>query len=94
MESIKNIVSQVVGDLTLRKPEKQIKIQRLWERIIGDKDNKHTMIIELKEGTLLVNVDAPARQYQFNLRKKKILDQLSEEIPDIKKIVFTIGKVQ
>ena len=94
MESIKDIIPQVIEQLTIRKPDDQNKIQRIWQNIIDAKMAQHSMLSDFSDGILTVAVDSSVRLYQMNLNKKKILEQLQDEIPDIKNIKFKIGKVQ
>ena len=94
MESIKDIIPQVIEQLTIRKPDDQNKIQRIWQNIIDAKMAQHSMLSDFSDGILTVAVDSSVRLYQMNLNKKKILEKLQDEIPDIKNIKFKIGKVQ
>jgi hypothetical protein len=95
MQEIKDIVSKVVAGIPGKTTvDKQEKISKAWERVLKNQGLTQAKISGLKEETLVVNVDSPARLYQFNLKKKKILDELSQEIPEIKKIYFKIGKTQ
>ena len=94
MEPIKEIIPQVIENISQKKPETQLKIQRIWQNTAGDKLGPHTSIAGLKDDTLYVHVDSPAYLFQMNLKKKKILEQLREEIPELKNINFKIGKVK
>lgn len=94
MDPIKDIVQQVISNISQRKPDAQHKIQRIWQSVIGEKLLKHTAIGGLKENTLIVHVDSPGCLFQMNLKKRKFLDQLKEEIPDLENINFKIGKVK
>ena len=94
MESIKDIIPQVIEQLTIRKPDDQNKIQRIWQNIIDAKMAQHSMLLDFSDGILTVAVDSSVRLYQMNLNKKRILEQLQDEIPDIKNIKFKIGKVK
>lgn len=94
MESIKDIIPQVIQELTLRKPDDQNKIQRIWQNIVDAQMARHSVLLDFSDGILTVAVDSPSWLYQMNLNKKKILGQLQEEIPDIKNVQFKIGKVK
>ena len=93
MEQIKDIVSQVVGNLSQRGPQQEEKLQRFWQSVMKGKAAKHTSIFGLKEGVLRISVDSPAWVFQLNLHKKKILKELQMCVSDIKDIRFKIGKV-
>ena len=93
MESIKDISPQVIEQLTVRKPDDQNKIQRIWQNVIGAQMAQHSALSDFSDGILTAVVDSSVRLYRMNLSKKKILEQLQDEIPDIKSIQFKIGKV-
>ena len=95
MDEMKDIVSKVFAKIPGSVgPQKQDDISRIWENILEEQKLSHAKITGLKDGILVVNVDSPARLYQFNLKKKKILDQMSRKVPEIQKIFFKIGKIQ
>ena len=94
MDPIKDIVHQVISNISQRKPDVQNKIQRIWQSVIGEKLLKHTSIGGLQENILIIHVDSPACLFQMNLKKRKFLDQMKEEIPDLENINFKIGKVK
>ena len=95
MEEMKDIVKKVVaaipGKTTI---DAQEHISKVWEKVLKHQGLTHAKISGLKETTLIVNVDSPARLYQFNLKKKKILEEINQETPEITKIYFKIGKTQ
>ncbi len=94
MESIKNVVQQVVHDMAEKKPNPENKIQRIWQGLLGGKVTKHTCIFGIKKNQVMVLVDSPAWLFQLNLEKRRILKEIQKEIPDISEIRFKIGKVK
>ena len=94
MEQIKEILSKVMTNISLGKPEIQNKIQKIWHAVFDEKTSKHTAIVGLQKGKLIVHVDSPAWLFQMNLQKRKILEKLKEEIPELSLIQFKIGKVK
>ena len=93
MDEIKDIVYKVFADIPGNSsPKQQEVISKAWEKVLKEQGLTRAKITGLKEGTLVVNIDSPARLYQFNLKKKKILEEMAREVPDIKKIYFKIGK--
>ena len=94
MQEIKDIVNKVFAGIPgTTNAVQQEKISKVWERVLKHQGMTRARISGLKEGTLVVNVDSPARLYQFNLKKKKLLEEVNQEVPEIKKIYFKIGKV-
>ena len=94
MDSIKDILPQVIEQLSLRQPQTQNKIQRIWENLTDERTAAHCALSDFSGGQLTILVDSSPWLYQMNLKKKKILEQLQEEIAEIKMIHFKIGKVQ
>ncbi len=94
MEPIKDIIPQVIANISQKKPETQEKIQRLWYSMVGEQAKEHTAMAEFKDKRLTVHVDSPAWLFQMNVKKRKILERLKEEWPDLQNIHFKIGKVK
>ena len=95
MDEMKDIVHKVFANIVgSSAPKKQEDISRIFDKVLKEQGLAHAKIAGLKEGTLVVNIDSPARLYQFNLKKKKILEEINRAIPDIQKIYFKIGKIQ
>ena len=92
---IKDIVNKVVATIPGKTTaDKQEKISRAWDKILKHQGLSQAKISGLKDETLVINIDSPARLYQFNLKRTKILEEINQEIPEIKKIYFKIGKTQ
>ena len=94
MDNIKDIIPQVIQQLSLRKADDKGKLQRIWQTLFHGKVAEHTALDQLTDDHLVVLVDSPAWLFQLNLQKAKILETLKEEIPNIKNIVFKIGKTK
>ena len=95
MEDMKDIVHKVFGAIPGKTTvNQQEQISKAWEKVLNQQKLTQAKISGLKDETLIVNVDSPARLYQFNLKKKKILEEINQAIPEIKKIYFKIGKTQ
>ena len=94
MDNIKNILPDVFRGMVDKKPLGQEKIDRVWSSILQSKERGHTAIVGIKNGILSINTDAPTWLYHLRLRRKKILELLQEEIPEISDIQFQIGKIK
>ncbi len=94
MDSIREIIGDVLKEISSKRLTLSIRILKIWEKIIDNPMASHTRIEEFKGGILMVNVDSSAWLFQINLKKKKILGGLQQEIPEIKSILFKIGKTQ
>ena len=93
MDPLKAIVHRVIENLAAKNPESQDKIQRVWQTLLDGPAIRHNKIVRLTNGKLIVHVDSSAWLYQMNLNKKKILERLHEEVPEVKEIFFKIGKI-
>lgn len=77
-----------------KKPETELKIQRIWQHALGDHAQKHTQLVGIKEGVLLVFVDSPIWLFQLNLQKRKLLKDIQQEAPEILDVCLKIGKAR
>lgn len=94
MEQIKDIVKQVIGSISSGKPEVHNKLQRIWQNVLDKKAIEHTAIVGLRKGELVIHVDSPAWLFQMNLHKRKLLERIQTEYPELSVIRFKLGKVK
>ena len=93
MDNIKDVLNHVIHKLSLRQPEEQSKIDRIWQHIASPKEQLHTSLANFTDGILNITVDSPAWMYHMKMQKGDILRRLKEEIPSVKDIRFKVGKV-
>ena len=63
-----------------------------WEKAVGEKAAKHTKIIFLKNGQLVVNVNNSSWLYKLTLEKQGILERLNKaQNRKVKELQFRIG---
>ena len=93
MNDIKDIVQNVVHILEGRRERQQKDIVKVWPTCVKPKEAEHTKVQGIKEGVLYVTVDCSAWMFQCRLRYKTILQAVSKEFPDVKRIYFKVGKV-
>ncbi|MCA9405772.1 MAG: DUF721 domain-containing protein [Candidatus Omnitrophica bacterium] len=94
MDNIKDIINNVIGQISEKKFADDGKLERVWQNVISETDFKHTKIIGIKDGILSVHVDNPTRLYKLKLNRRKILNTIQEELVDIENIIFKLGKVK
>ncbi len=94
MKPIKDVISQVVENLSLGKTDLYYKIQLLWEEVFSKEEKKHTTVREFHEGTLTIQVDNSAYLFQMNLKRAKILERFQQGVPEIKTILFKMGNIK
>ncbi len=93
MESIRDIIPHVIENLALKKPNTKRNIHEVWKIAAGDQA-EHCTVKDFQKGMLRVNVDSSARMFELSTRKNDLIKNLKNEIPDIKDIIFKIGKVK
>ncbi len=93
MNDIKDIVQKVFGDISSKTITEQKNLGEIFEKVLRDNNISGAKISGFKDRCLSVNVDSSGRLYQIHLIKNKILNELKNELPDIEKISFKIGKV-
>jgi len=92
MDNIKEIVQLVVKNIADQQPQKEKDIQRVWEEVAGKKTAQATHIVGIKHGKLLIVTDSSIRLFDLTLHKRKFLNKLQEEWPELSDISFKIGK--
>lgn len=91
MDSIRDIIPQVIENLSGKKPNSARNIHEVWKIIVKD-GAQHSSVIDIRNGILRINVDSSAWLYQLNLQKQVFLKNLKNELPEIKDISFKVGK--
>jgi hypothetical protein len=94
MEQIKDILPQVIGNLSSGKPEIQTRINKLWIKLLEPKLVRHAKPAGFDKGTLTINVDSPAWLFQLNFKRQQILSALQKEFKDLAAIKFRIGRTK
>jgi predicted nucleic acid-binding Zn ribbon protein len=93
MDNIKDVIGKVIGNLSSRDFSGQDKLAIFWNKVIDPKDLNHTKIIGLKNNKLYIAVDSSAWMFHLRSKKESILSRLSEDMHDVKDIIFRIGKI-
>jgi predicted nucleic acid-binding Zn ribbon protein len=92
MDSIRDIIPQVIENLSGKRPTSARNIHEVW-KIVAKDGAEHSTVMNLNKGILLINVDSSAWLYQLNLQKTILLKNLKTEISEIKDIIFKVGKI-
>lgn len=91
MDSIKNIIPQVVEKMAQQRADSQIALERIWGRLFEKSELQYVKLVGIRDGKLHACVDSPARLYHLRLRKAKILEEIRKEIPEIQDILFKVN---
>jgi hypothetical protein len=98
--AVGQILPGVFEDITRsgsHEPNEQIQLEKIWadiaSAITGPADVAGISLSGFKEGTIYIAVDHTARLFYWKLRRGAVLKRFQERRPDVKNIVFKIGKV-
>lgn len=91
--TFKDILPGVIDSISRQKSQDHTALDTLWKEITGCAADQ-AAVMGIKEDALLVTVDCGARLFQMRMRKQTLLTRVQKERPDIKNIVFKIGKVK
>ena len=80
MDSIKDIIHDVIGQMSKAQGPKGVDINGTWQRISGGAGSS---AVALKEGTLTVHVDSAMRMVRLNSRKEELLEGMKKEFPAV-----------
>ena len=94
MEQIKDIISGVIGKLSVQNSGHSQQIQQAWQKTVGEKVAKHTFVEGLKDGKLFVKVDSPVAAFQLNLKRNQILRELQKIDNTLGNIVLRVGRIE
>jgi len=67
------------------------RIQSVIDKILNNETIKHIKIKKIEKGDIFFISDSSTFIYTFNLEKKKLLEEISKKIPEIKNIKIEIG---
>lgn len=88
-KSIKNILGKLIDSSSnLNSGLNNIKVQKLWEEVMGSNVNSYTNEVILKNKTLYVNLNSSVLRQELSYGKQKIVDLLNKELG--KKIIQKI----
>ncbi|MDD4980452.1 MAG: DciA family protein [Candidatus Omnitrophica bacterium] len=91
MDSVKDIVADLMRGLKNRKPPKDDP-ELLLKKALSKEELRHTKFRYFRRGILGIAVDSSVRLYNLNLHKSGLLAKLAKKSPVIKDIRFYIGE--
>lgn len=68
--------------------------KNLLNKFLTKSENRHIKFNNFKEGILNLSVDSSNWLYHLNLKKKDLLNNIREEVKDLKEIRFYIGEIK
>ncbi len=87
MDTIKDIVAQVMGKMASGQGASIQDIQEAWGRISKDSASRATA---LKDGCLTVSADSSLRLVKLNLNREALLKDMQKDFPTITRIHFKV----
>ena len=93
MDNIGDIVKGVMGKMSSRRMEEDQKLERIWENLLTPQELEHTQIIGFKDNIISIRVDTPTWMYHMKTKQSSLLKRLNQELEDIKRIRFELGKI-
>jgi hypothetical protein len=90
MDTIKNIVSEVIGRMSSGRGGAFADIQAAWEKASQDKESR---VADFKDGCLTISAKTSLRLVKLNLNREGLLKELQKEFPAVEKISFKVQSV-
>jgi hypothetical protein len=84
MERAGDVLKDLLKEGSLRRGNKYISFFRSWEEIAGETLSYHAKAIDVKHGSLIVEVDHPGWFQMFQFKEREILRRVKERFPELK----------
>lgn len=78
-QRVAEILSPLIGSLTVAKRPSEDEVRRLWRRLIGAQAARHSCPTSLRRGELLVSVDSSVWLWNLSLERRRLLTALQAE---------------
>ncbi len=88
----RDILPGILKDLTRNHLHEQIALEQVWSNIAGE-GATGVALGGFRDGVVFITVDSSARLYYWKLRQGTIVKRFQERRPDVRNVVFKIGKV-
>ena len=89
-EQINKILTKIFSSKALKKGIINVRIEELWNKVMGENVERYTQKVEYKNSTLYVYLTSSALRSELSYGAKKIISLLNDEIGEktISKIIF------
>ena len=95
MEKLKDVIEEVIRNLTTKKLEDKEADPRVWlKKTLTKKELGHIKFHYFRKGILGVRVDSSAWMYSLSLKKEKLLRKIREYNSGIKEIHLSVGDIR
>ena len=89
MAAIKDIIAQVIGDMSGTSAVSRKDLAAAWRGICPD----GAAVVDLKEGAAVIHVDSALRLAHLNARRASLLKEVQSKCPQVRQLKFKVGKV-
>jgi hypothetical protein len=87
---IKDLLNSFFKEAEKKNKEKD-SLQKIIDRVLAEKVRKHVHLKKTYKNKLIFQSDSSSFSYEFNLKKKELLEEIQKENPEIEKIQVVIG---
>lgn len=95
-ELIKEVITDIIQDLSSGKKFSQRQILEVWPEVAGKRIVQHTRPVMVRNGRLLINVDRSVWLYELTQKHKgRLLKRLQKKVggDTLREIQFRIGEI-
>jgi len=93
MDNIKDIVKGVIGKISQKQPDTQVKLEQVWNEFIDGKTKECTHFMGVKDDIVYITVDSPARLHYLKSKKNTLLRNFKKTTPELKDVIYRVGQV-
>ena len=92
---LKDVLKGIISKLEKGQKGAHDELIASWEKVVGKDAFKHTKLVSLKGGRLVVNVSDSSRLYELTLKRREIIKAINRKRKKkkIKEIRFKIGEI-
>lgn len=94
MDNIEDVVKKVFEEFHQKNPSQRKNVEDTWKRLVSSEEQKHTKLVGVKEGEILVFVDSSAWLYQMRTKQTRLLEDFKKECPYVQSINLRLGSTK
>ncbi len=89
-QPIKDVLQQMVSSNRWNEKLNRVKIQDLWNKVMGDTVTRYTRHITLRKNSLVLLIDSAPLKQELAYSKEKIMKLINEELGEdiIKEVII------
>ena len=83
MKQAREIIKALFDDVHARKAEPSSSLFDGWRRIAGEDISAHSRIVDIRDGTVLIECDHPGWLQMIRLREKALVETMRKRYPSL-----------